>query len=120
MQIVDGLRTRYAPSARSSITSSALLNQRVYPYQSPSTAKCPVSSWRWLDLRHVLSGNKSHTIWANGNLFNSGMTTALTPNAKVIVPGSGRTPGIRHHRREEGGLIYAALTADSYHPGVSS
>jgi prepilin-type processing-associated H-X9-DG protein len=63
-------------------------------------------------------GAKSHTSWANGNLFNSGMTTALTPNTKVIVPGFGPyTWDMDTTDESDGGPIYAALTSDSYHPG---
>jgi prepilin-type N-terminal cleavage/methylation domain-containing protein/prepilin-type processing-associated H-X9-DG protein len=64
------------------------------------------------------SGPKSHTTWANGNLFDSGMTTALTPNTKVIVPGFGPYAwDLDTTDESDGGPIYAALTSDSYHPG---
>ena len=46
------------------------------------------------------------------------MTTGLTPNAKVIVPGFGPYSwDLDTVDESEGGPIYAALTADSYHPG---
>jgi prepilin-type processing-associated H-X9-DG protein len=64
------------------------------------------------------SGNKSHTTWANGNLFDSGMTTAVPPNTKVIIPGLGPYSWDMDSTDEsDGGPIYAALTSDSYHPG---
>jgi prepilin-type N-terminal cleavage/methylation domain-containing protein/prepilin-type processing-associated H-X9-DG protein len=64
------------------------------------------------------SGAKSHITWANGNLFDSGMTTALTPNTKVIVPGFGSYSwDLDTTDESDGGPIYAALTSDSYHPG---
>src|SRR5262249_40542473 len=31
-------------------------------------------------------GNFSHQKWANGNTFSSGVTTATTPNSKVLIP----------------------------------
>jgi prepilin-type processing-associated H-X9-DG protein len=60
----------------------------------------------------------SNTTWANGNIFDSGMTTALTPNSKVIVKGYGSSPwDLDTIDESNGGPVYAAITADSYHPG---
>src|SRR5262245_24276123 len=89
------------------------------PTQFPSTQESPamiVSLAPTCDMSR--SGAKSHTSWANGNLFNSGMTTALTPNTKVIVPGFGPYAwDLDSTDESDGGPIYAALTSDSYHPG---
>jgi prepilin-type N-terminal cleavage/methylation domain-containing protein/prepilin-type processing-associated H-X9-DG protein len=89
------------------------------PTQFPSTQASPaliVSLAPTCDMSR--SGAKSHTSWANGNLFNSGMTTALTPNTKVIVPGFGPFSwDLDSTDESDGGPIYAALTSDSYHPG---
>ena len=35
------------------------------------------------------SGPRGHVSWTNGSVFNSGVTTANTPNSKVILPGYG-------------------------------
>jgi prepilin-type N-terminal cleavage/methylation domain-containing protein/prepilin-type processing-associated H-X9-DG protein len=64
------------------------------------------------------SGAKSHTTWANGNLFDTGMTTATTPNTKVIVPGFGFVAwDLDTTDESDGGPVYASINADSYHPG---
>ena len=39
--------------------------------------------------------SKSNTTWANGNVFSSGMTTALTPNTKVILQLLEITPALQ-------------------------
>jgi prepilin-type N-terminal cleavage/methylation domain-containing protein/prepilin-type processing-associated H-X9-DG protein len=60
----------------------------------------------------------SNTTWANGNIFDSGMTTALTPNTKVLLPKFGPSPfDLDTIDESNGGPVYAAITADSYHPG---
>jgi prepilin-type N-terminal cleavage/methylation domain-containing protein/prepilin-type processing-associated H-X9-DG protein len=62
--------------------------------------------------------SKSNTTWANGNIFDSGMSTAMTPNTKVILPNFGSTPwDLDTVDESNGGPVYAAITADSYHPG---
>ncbi len=64
------------------------------------------------------SGPQGHIAWTNGSVFNSGVTTALTPNAKVLVPGFGANAyDLVTTDENQGGPVYAALTADSYHPG---
>jgi prepilin-type N-terminal cleavage/methylation domain-containing protein/prepilin-type processing-associated H-X9-DG protein len=62
--------------------------------------------------------SKSNTTWANGNIFDSGMTTALTPNTKVILPSFGTAPwDLDTVDESNGGPVYGAITSDSYHPG---
>jgi prepilin-type N-terminal cleavage/methylation domain-containing protein/prepilin-type processing-associated H-X9-DG protein len=94
-------------------------NSKFSPNQLPSTAEVPgIITSLAPTCNMSRSGNKSHTTWANGNLFDSGMTTALTPNARVIVPGFGPYSwDLDTTDESDGGPIYAALTADSYHPG---
>jgi prepilin-type N-terminal cleavage/methylation domain-containing protein/prepilin-type processing-associated H-X9-DG protein len=94
-------------------------NSAFNPSTSPSTAEVPGIIIKLAPTCIPSRGGpKSHTSWANGNLFNSGMTTALTPNTKVIVPGFGSYAWDMDTTDEsDGGPIYAALTSDSYHPG---
>ena len=94
-------------------------NSSFNPYTSPSPAEVPgIIATLAPTCNLSRSGNKSHTTWANGNLFDSGMTTAVPPNTKVIVPGFGPYSWDFDTTDEsDGGPIYAALTADSYHPG---
>ncbi len=63
------------------------------------------------------SGPVGHAAWSNGSVFNSGVTTALTPNAKTVIPGYPQPYDIVTTDENQGGPVYAALTADSYHPG---
>jgi prepilin-type N-terminal cleavage/methylation domain-containing protein/prepilin-type processing-associated H-X9-DG protein len=61
---------------------------------------------------------KSNTTWANGNIFDSGMTTALTPNTKILLPKFGPSPyDLDTVDESNGGPVYGAITSDSYHPG---
>jgi prepilin-type N-terminal cleavage/methylation domain-containing protein/prepilin-type processing-associated H-X9-DG protein len=58
-----------------------------------------------------------HQKWANGKVFSNGVTTALTPNTQVLLPGDPNPYDIVTHDENQGGITFAALTADSYHPG---
>jgi prepilin-type processing-associated H-X9-DG protein len=59
----------------------------------------------------------AHQKWANGKVFFNGVTTALTPNTKVLIPGDPHPYDLVTHDENQGGPTFAALTADSYHPG---
>ncbi len=62
--------------------------------------------------------SKSNTTWANGNIFDSGMSTAMTPNMKVILPSHGTMSwDLDTIDESNGGPVFAAITSDSYHPG---
>ena len=64
------------------------------------------------------SGARGHVSWSNGSVFNSGVTTANTPNARVILPGfGGYSWDLVTIDEDQGGPVFACLTADSYHPG---
>jgi prepilin-type N-terminal cleavage/methylation domain-containing protein/prepilin-type processing-associated H-X9-DG protein len=64
------------------------------------------------------TGALGHQKWGNGSVFNNGVTTALTPNTKVLaLPGDPNSYDIVTTDENQGGPTYAALTADSYHPG---
>ncbi len=66
----------------------------------------------------ITTVQQGHIAWTNGSVFNSGVTTALTPNSRVIVPGFGTNSyDLVTSDENQGGPVYAALTADSYHPG---
>jgi prepilin-type N-terminal cleavage/methylation domain-containing protein/prepilin-type processing-associated H-X9-DG protein len=64
------------------------------------------------------SGPRGHVSWTNGSVFNSGVTTANTPNGKVFVQGFANYPyDLVTIDENQGGPVFASLTADSYHPG---
>jgi prepilin-type processing-associated H-X9-DG protein len=66
----------------------------------------------------VKLGAFGHVNWANGSVFNCGVTTALTPNTKVLaLPGDPHAYDLVTTDENQGGPTYAALTSDSYHPG---
>jgi prepilin-type N-terminal cleavage/methylation domain-containing protein/prepilin-type processing-associated H-X9-DG protein len=73
-----------------------------------------------------------HTAWADGQVDQSGMTTAWIPNRKVLIPmagsdGVGPPPDSNAQvsvdvdlvgtRESSGGPTFAAITSRSYHPG---
>jgi prepilin-type processing-associated H-X9-DG protein len=60
----------------------------------------------------------NHQVWTNGSVFESGITTALTPNPLVIVPGLNTSAAdLVTSDENQGGPVFAALSADGYHPG---
>jgi len=64
------------------------------------------------------SGPVGHIAWSNGSVFNTGVTTAMPPNSKVIVPGYGSQAwDLVTIDENQGGPVFASLNADSYHPG---
>jgi prepilin-type N-terminal cleavage/methylation domain-containing protein/prepilin-type processing-associated H-X9-DG protein len=64
------------------------------------------------------SGPRGHISWTNGSVFNSGVTTANTPNAKIVLPGYGSYSwDLVTIDEDQGGPVFACITADSYHPG---
>jgi prepilin-type N-terminal cleavage/methylation domain-containing protein/prepilin-type processing-associated H-X9-DG protein len=64
------------------------------------------------------SGPRGHVSWTNGSVFNSGVTTAMTPNGKIYVAGYGNySYDLVTIDENQGGPVFATLTADSYHPG---
>ena len=63
------------------------------------------------------SGPRGHVSWSNGSVFNSGVTTANTPNSKTIPPGYTVPYDLVTIDEDQGGPVFACLTADSYHPG---
>jgi prepilin-type N-terminal cleavage/methylation domain-containing protein/prepilin-type processing-associated H-X9-DG protein len=60
-----------------------------------------------------------HQKWAHGKLINGGVTTALTPNTKVFLPSYPFVPFDMSTNDEDENQrpTFAAITADSYHPG---
>jgi prepilin-type N-terminal cleavage/methylation domain-containing protein/prepilin-type processing-associated H-X9-DG protein len=61
--------------------------------------------------------SSSHQKWANGNTVASAVTTAMTPNSKVFLQGDPNPYDIVTTGETSGGPVFAAVTADSYHPG---
>ena len=62
----------------------------------------------------------AHQKWANGKCFENGATTALVPNTQVFIPGFPNPVDLVTNDENQGPppqYTYAALTADSFHPG---
>jgi prepilin-type N-terminal cleavage/methylation domain-containing protein/prepilin-type processing-associated H-X9-DG protein len=93
--------------------SSGSLTPTTYPdtAQSPALIKSIAPTC-------TKTGALGHATWANGGVFNSGVTTALTPNTKVLALAGDTNPyDMVTTDENQGGPTYAALTADSFHPG---
>ena len=60
---------------------------------------------------------QSHTFWADGNVQETGMTTAWPPNKVIIDPTSRMDLDLLTRLASQGGPTFGAITAKSYHPG---
>jgi prepilin-type processing-associated H-X9-DG protein len=58
-----------------------------------------------------------HTRWTNGGVYYSGITTAVSPNTKVIPAGYTQPFDWVSIDENNGGPTYASLSASSFHPG---
>ncbi|MEO8497523.1 MAG: DUF1559 domain-containing protein [Planctomycetota bacterium] len=63
-----------------------------------------------------------HTEWVDGKVHETGFTSALTPNTKVLLTSGGVTYDIDLISKSENTAntfpTYAAVTSRSYHPGI--
>jgi len=63
-----------------------------------------------------------HTVWPDGRVHHSGVTTAFTPNTRVSYLSGGTEYDIDFNSQQEGKsasrITYAAVTSRSYHPGM--
>lgn len=69
--------------------------------------------------------NTGHTVWPDGRVHHTGITTTFTPNTRVVYQHAGREYDIDFTSRQEGKsstqTTYAAVTSRSHHVGnVSS
>jgi prepilin-type N-terminal cleavage/methylation domain-containing protein len=66
--------------------------------------------------------NTGHTVWSDGRVHHTGITTVFTPNKPVTYVHAGRTYDIDFNSQQEGRSLtnptYAAVTARSYHTGI--
>ncbi len=60
---------------------------------------------------------EGHTEWFDGGVYQSGFTTAWTPNKKVPDPATGESLDLIGQREKKGGPTFAAINSGSYHPG---
>ncbi len=69
------------------------------------------------------SHNTGHTVWCDGRVHHSGITTVFPPNTFVSYIANGRTYDVDFNSQQEGKSIsqptYAAVTARSHHAGVT-
>jgi prepilin-type N-terminal cleavage/methylation domain-containing protein/prepilin-type processing-associated H-X9-DG protein len=86
------------------------------PTSFPNTAQTPALIAQLAP--SCTATSQANATWANGNIFDSGMTTALTPNSQVLLPKYGPNAwDLDTVDESNGGPVYAAITSDSYHPG---
>jgi prepilin-type processing-associated H-X9-DG protein len=90
-------------------------NGGLTPYNFPNTAQSPAFIQSLAPL--CQEQEAAHQKWANGKVFSNGLTTAMTPNTQVFIPGFQNPVDVVTNDENQGGYTYAALTADSYHPG---
>jgi prepilin-type N-terminal cleavage/methylation domain-containing protein len=91
-------------------------NGGMTPYSFPDPAQSPALIKSMAPPACSVKVN-GHQKWANGKVFSNGVTTALTPNTKVLIPGDPTPYDLVTHDENQGGPTMAALTADSFHPG---
>jgi prepilin-type N-terminal cleavage/methylation domain-containing protein/prepilin-type processing-associated H-X9-DG protein len=120
-QFTDGLSNTMAFS-ESQISHYQLrkcgVNGGLTPYTFPDTSQSPAFIQSMAPLCSETAA--AHQKWANGKVFFNGVTTALTPNTKVLIPGDPHPYDLVTNDENQNGpqtMTFAALTADSYHPG---
>jgi hypothetical protein len=63
-----------------------------------------------------------HTVWPDGRVHHSGVTTVFTPNTRVSYASGGTEYDIDFNSQQEGKsdsrITYAAVTSRSHHPGI--
>ncbi len=98
---------------------SGLLFQPVSGPPRPDTSANPATIAQYTTCSGEIKPDAGHAEWEDGNVNQSGFTTAWTPNRKT----PGAFGGIAYadidliaQREEEGGPTFAAITARSYHP----
>jgi prepilin-type processing-associated H-X9-DG protein len=99
---------------------SGLVYQPVNGTPRPDTSAAPATAPQYTSCSGEVKPDAGHAEWEDGNVNQSGFTTAWTPNRKT--PGS--FGGVAYpdidliaQREEEGGPTFAAITARSHHPG---
>ena len=96
-------------------TAKCSSNGGLTPTSFPDTAQSPAFIQSLAS--QCQEQEAAHQKWANGKVFSNGLTTALTPNTQVLIPGFPNPVNLVTNDENQGGYTYAALTADSYHPG---
>ena len=88
------------------------------PY--PATTDNPAVVAQYTSCSGEMKPDAGHAEWEDGNVNQSGFTTAWTPNKKTPGTFGGITYAdvdLVAQREEEGGPTFAAITSRSYHPG---
>jgi prepilin-type N-terminal cleavage/methylation domain-containing protein/prepilin-type processing-associated H-X9-DG protein len=99
---------------------SGLAYQPVNTTPRPDTSSNPATIAQYTSCSGEIKPDAGHAEWEDGNVNQSGFTTAWTPNRKT----PGTFGGVAYpdidliaQREEEGGPTFAAITARSFHPG---
>lgn len=73
-----------------------------------------------LKLGPSLDQNTGHTVWCDGRVHHTGITTVFTPNTRVTYTSGGEEYDIDYSSQQEGRDLtrptYSAVTARSHHP----
>ena len=84
-------------------------------------APAPATPAATVALGGTVTPDACHTQWVNGIILHTGMSTTLTPNARVTTTQGGQTYDVDFTTSRLGltttNLTYVAFTSRSYHPG---
>ena len=88
---------------------------------SAANAAPPANAAATVSLGGTVTPDVCHTQWVNGLIIHSGMSTALTPNTRVMATQGGLPTDVNFTTSRLGltttQLTYVVITARSYHPG---
>ncbi|MFO0953227.1 MAG: DUF1559 domain-containing protein [Isosphaeraceae bacterium] len=124
-ELTDGLsQTLFAAEVKTRFPylrkCSGLAFQPVNSTPRPDTSANPGIVSQYTSCSGEMKPDAGHAEWEDGNVNQSGFTTAWTPNKKT----PGTFGGVSYpdvdliaQREEEGGPTFAAITARSFHPG---
>jgi len=90
---------------------------------NPNTTNAPppANAAATVALGGTVTPSFCHDQWVNGIILQTGMSTAITPNTKVVAPQGGQSYDVNFTSSRLGFttnlLTYVAITSRSYHPG---
>jgi prepilin-type processing-associated H-X9-DG protein len=105
------IRNCFGTASNGTMMFPGLNNPNVIP--DPSTS-LPIIASAYTQCSVAVLG---HCNWTYANCYYDGFTTAMPPNAKVLVGTPLQDVDMSSEDENNGGPTFAAVTARSYHPG---
>lgn len=119
-EVTDGLSNTLAVAEVKAYTSY-IRNTHTIPTAMPTTPTDLASVTGVYHLGPAVEQNTGHTVWPDGRVHHTGLTTTFTPNTRVNYSHGGQVYNIDLTTQQEGlgtsRPTYAAITSRSYHPG---